>query len=97
MLNLNKKILNTIFKNREEELYKNTYKSKIVNKNKNEKYYELINNIKNLKLKNDEDYKEIINCMDNYLELINRENAYLNERFYKSGFKDGMNLVLECM
>ena len=46
MFNLNKKMLDFILENKEEEIYKRTYKSKVVSKNKTEKYHELINNIK---------------------------------------------------
>lgn len=83
MFNLNKKMLDFILENKEEEIYKRTYKSKVVSKNKTEKYHELINNIKNLKLKNEE-YINIINYLNQYLELVSQENIYINEKFYKT-------------
>lgn len=96
MFNLNKKMLDFILENKEEEIYKRTYKLKVVSKNKAEKYHELINNIKNLKLKNEE-YINIINYLNQYLELVSQENIYINEKFYKTGFKDGTNLIIECI
>lgn len=89
-------MIDFILENKEEEIYKKSYKSKITSKNRTEKYNELINNIKNLKLKNEE-YLNIINYLNQYLELVNQENASINEKFYKTGFKDGTNLIIECI
>lgn len=53
--------------------------------------------IGSLNLENKEDNKKIIDCIEDYIELINKDNAILNEKFYKNGFKDGVNLLIECI
>lgn len=92
---MNQKILNKIFQAREEKLYENTYNSQTLRKNKYELYNKIINSIKDLH--NNVENNKIIHNIDDYIELINRENTYINEKFYKNGFKDGISLMWECM
>ena len=57
----------------------------------------MIDYIENLKLQNSLENKKIIELVKKYIEYLNTENAYLNEKFYKNGFKDGLNLIMECI
>lgn len=88
-------MLNTILEVKEEKLYIRKKNKKTRNRNK--KYYEMIDYIENLNLKSSLENKEIIRLIEKYIEQINVENCYMNEKFYKNGFKDGVNLVMECL
>ena len=92
---MKKSILNTILEAREEKLCARNYK-KVKNRNRNKKYYEMIDYIENLSLKSSFENKEIIRLIEKYIEQINIENLHMNEKFYKNGFKDGVNLTIEC-
>lgn len=88
-------MLNTILEVKEEKLYIRKKNKK--KRNRNKKYYEMIDYIENLNLKSSLENKEIIRLIEKYIEQINVENCYMNEKFYKNGFKDGVNLVMECL
>lgn len=87
-------MLHTILEAKEEKLYARNNNKK---RNKNKKYYEMIDYIENLNLQSSFENKEIIRLIEKYIEQINIENSHMNEKFYKNGFKDGVNLALECL
>lgn len=90
-------MLHTILVAKEEKLYARNNKKKSQIRNKNKKYYEMIDYIENLNLQSSFENKEIIRLIEKYVEQINIENLHMNEKFYKNGFKDGVNLALECL
>lgn len=90
-------MLHTILEVKEEKLYARNNKKKSQNRNKNKKYYEMIDYIENLNLQSSFENKEIISLIEKYIEQINIENLHMNEKFYKNGFKDGVNLAFECL
>lgn len=63
--------------------------------NLNEKYNEILENIRNIPIKEEEKVK-LTQKIDEYIEINNYRNAYFNEKYYKEGFKDGMQLKIEC-
>lgn len=92
-------ILKIIFQSREDELVKLDKKDKDFIKrdesNKKKKYYYLNNqldkipyNLKNIK-------ESIVKYLEDYIESINYENAYFNEKYYLNGLKDGIKLMNE--
>lgn len=63
--------------------------------NRNKKYYYLQNLIEEIpnglcKIKD-----SISKAIEEYVETIDYENAYFNEKYYLNGLKDGMKLVNE--
>lgn len=92
-------MLNKIFETRENDIAEITDKDKEFFKKEkidlNEKYKEILDIINNIPLNKNEKVK-LIETIDEYLENNNYRNAYFNEKYYKEGFKDGMQLKMEC-
>lgn len=40
---------------------------------------------------------EIRDSLESYIDKVNVIDSYENEKFYKIGFADAMNLVFECI
>lgn len=91
------KILNSIFKEREEKLHTRTEEDKKeildISKKYPANYEEILSIINNLPENIEKD--NIITKFDNYCMKENLITAYENEKFYKIGFCDGIRTVLE--
>lgn len=91
-------ILDSIFKEREENIYYSKDESKKIQKIKNEntmshtKFAEVIKNLppnfKNCR-------ENILDALDKYSDRENLIQAYDNEKFYKIGFCDGIKMILD--
>lgn len=92
-------ILNSIFVEREEELYaerENESEDIIAIKEKYDMDYEkLINKIKNLPPHFNNTREGIIKALDEYMIRENLIMVHYNEKFYKAGFCDGIRVILE--
>ena len=94
-------LLDTIYREREDSLYQHT---KIDNENIIEltknlpiTYEDLLVAIKNLPPHSNNTREFILERLEGYLKRQNSLAAYDNEKFYKSGFCDGVQLVLEAL
>ncbi|MCI8548743.1 MAG: hypothetical protein HFJ38_07680 [Bacilli bacterium] len=91
--------MTTLFESREENLYslteKDKEKIKELTKN-NDNYEKLFGLLENL-LNSPNNLEKVRNSLDSYIDKINIIGAYENEKFYKIGFSDAINLVLECV
>lgn len=92
-------MLNKIFEIRENEIASINNKDKEFfrkeNINLNEKYNEILKIVTNIPVKEEEKVK-LVEKMQEYIEINNYRNSYFNEKYYKEGFKDGMQLKIEC-
>lgn len=92
-------MLSKIFEIRENELASINNKDKeFLKKEKidlNETYKQLLEIINNIPL-NEKERVKLIEKIDEYIEINNYRNAYFNEKYYKEGFKDGLQLKIEC-
>lgn len=91
-------ILNELFSSREEficaitDYDKNKIKELIKD---NDTYEILLSRIE--KLSNDEKTKnEIKDSLESYMDRVHSISSYENEKFYKIGFADAVNLMFEC-
>lgn len=88
-------ILSNIFDNKEEQLYAKIEKYKKIEMNKSKKIsYDIINQKLEDNLPNCEDIKKYI---EEYFNQENLISSYENEKFYKEGFSDAIQLILECI
>ena len=98
---MNNSLLDTIYKEREDSLYQNTNTDteniKEINKNNPITYEDLLVAIKNLPPHFNNTREFILERLEGYLKRQNSLTAYDNEKFYKSGFCDGVQLVLEAL
>ena len=94
-------IVSELFHEREDKIYNRTIEEKkqlkqLLNKN-NEDYENIliaINNVPKAFIETRELLKQNI---DTEIETLNRINGYDNEKFYKIGFCDGINLIIDCL
>ena len=63
--------------------------------NRNKKYYYLQNLIEEIPNSLCKTKDSISKAIEEYVETIDYENAYFNEKYYLNGLKDGMKLVNE--
>lgn len=94
-------LLDTIYREREDSLYQHT---EIDNKNIEEitknlpiTYEDLLVAIKNLPPHFNNTREFILEKLEGYMERQNSLTAYDNERFYKNGFCDGIQIILEAL
>ncbi len=94
-------LLDTIYREREDSLYQHT---KIDNENIKEitknlpiTYEDLLVAIKNLPPHFNNTREFILERLEGYMERQNSLTAYDNERFYKNGFCDGIQIILEAL
>lgn len=93
-----KRVLDYLFESREENLCalteKDKQKIKSLTKNNDsyDKLFEIIEDLSN----NSEKLEEVRDSLDSYIDKINIIGAYENQKFYKIGFSDAINLILEC-
>ena len=90
-------MLKIIFEAREEDLARLDEEDEIFmdkdEANRNKKYYYLKNQIENISDNSNETKNEIIKTIEEYVEVIDYENAYFNEKYYLNGLKDGFKLL----
>ena len=96
MYNVEKTVLDELFKSREENLcvISESDKEKIKRLvTKNDTYKMLLDKID--KLSDDEKAKQLVkDSLDSYIDRINVIGSYENEKFYSIGFMDAVHLVL---
>ena len=99
MYNVEKNVLDELFKSREENLcaISESDKEKIKRLvTKNDTYKMLLDKID--KLSDDEKAKQLVkDSLDSYIDRINVIGSYENEKFYNIGFMDAINLIFECI
>lgn len=99
MYNVEKTVLDELFKSREENLcaISESDKEKIKRLvTKNDTYKMLLDKID--KLSDDEKAKQLVkDSLDSYIDRINVIGSYENEKFYSIGFMDAVHLIFECI
>lgn len=92
---INNNILTIIYNNKFKSIYKNSiYKNQISDKQKN-KYIDILYAIDNIPPCFNSTRKNIKSKVDTYVKSVKEADYYKNECFYKSGFTDGCNFMLE--
>lgn len=98
---VNNSMLDLIYSKREDSLYQfsenDEEKIKEIDKNNPITYNDLLVAIKNLPLHFNNTREFILERLEKYMERENSLVAYDNERFYKSGFCDGVQMMLEIL
>ena len=92
-------VLNQLFVSKEENIYAlNEYdKKRIKELTKNNDTYQMLLD-KLDELSNDDIAKaKVKDSLESYIDKVNVIGSYENEKFYKIGFADAMNLVFECI
>lgn len=94
-----KEVLDNLFESRETNLYALTEedKKKIENLTKNNDTYEKLFNIIEELSSDTNKLEKVRDSLDSYIDRINIAGSYENEKFYKIGFSDAINLLLECV
>lgn len=92
-------ILKLIYQAREEELASLNTEDKIFmdkdEANRTKKHYYLKKQINKIPFSLNNIKDNIIKCVEEYVETIDYENAYFNEKYYLNGLKDGIKLMSE--
>lgn len=98
---INNSMLDLIYKEREDSLYQyDAYDKEEIKKMTVENpitHEDLLVAIKNLPPHFKNTRKLIIEKLEGYIERQNRLIAYDNEKFYKNGFCDGVQMMLEIL
>ena len=92
-------VLNQLFVSREENICAITERDKkrIKELTKNNDTYQMLLD-KLEELSNDDIAKaKVKDSLESYIDKVNVIGSYENEKFYKIGFADAMNLILECI
>lgn len=94
-----KEVLDNLFESRETNLYVLTEedKKKIENLTQNNDTYEKLFNIIEELSSDTNKLEKVRDSLDSYIDRINIASSYENEKFYKIGFSDAINLILECI
>lgn len=92
-------VLNDLFVSREENICAITENDKkkinLLTKD-NDTYQMLLDKIE--EISNDDISKsKVKDSIESYIDKVNVIGSYENEKFYKIGFADAMNLILECV
>ena len=92
-------VLNQLFVSKEENICALTeYDKKRIRElaNDNDTYQMLLDKLE--ELSNDDISKsKVKDSLESYIDKVNVIGSYENEKFYKIGFADAMNLVFECI
>ena len=92
-------VLNDLFVSREENICALTeYDNKRIKEltKENDTYQMLLDKLE--ELSNDDISKsKVKDSLESYIDKVNVIGSYENEKFYKIGFADAMNLVFECI
>lgn len=92
-------ILNDLFVSREENICALTEfdKKRIKELTKNNDTYQmLLDKIEDIST-DDISKSKVRDSLESYIDKVNVIVSYENEKFYKIGFADAMNLILECI
>ena len=92
-------ILNQLFVSKKENLCAlNEYDKKRIKKltKGNDSYQMLLDKLEEI-LNDDISKSKIRNSLESYIDKVNIIGSYENEKFYKIGFADAINLILECI
>lgn len=94
-----KEVLDNLFESRETNLYALTEedKKRIKNLTKNNDSYEKLFNVIEELSSDTNKLEKVRDSLDSYIDKINIAGSYENEKFYKIGFSDAINLILECV
>ena len=92
-------VLNQLFVSKEENICAlNEYDKKRIKEltKDNDTYQMLLDKLEDLS--NDDILKsKVKDSLESYIDKVNVIGSYENEKFYKIGFADAMNLVFECI
>ena len=92
-------VLNQLFVSKEENICAlNEYDKKRIKEltKDNDTYQMLLDKLE--ELSNDDISKsKVKDSLESYIDNVNVIGSYENEKFYKIGFIDAMNLIFECM
>lgn len=89
-------VLSKIFEQQEEDIYKFTAEEKEKNLKKYNYYSNIYTSIENIP----DAFIEttgIKTSIENYLEILSDLQGIENKKFYKRGFSDAINLILNCI
>ena len=93
------KILKIIFEAREEELAKLDQEDEMFmgkdEANRNKKHAYLQKQLEKIPYNLNKIKDSILKSIEDYVETIDYENAYFNEKYYLNGLKDGIKLMSE--
>mgnify|MGYP003518837164 FL=1 len=91
-------LIDSWYNNRAENLYilNDVDKKKIEEITKGEDTYQIIAD-EISKLANKDDKEKILEKIDKHCNKLVNIGGYENEKFYKVGFIDGINLIIECI
>lgn len=92
----NKDILDELFKQRENEIYSIKYNERKVLSQSNNEYNDIFIAINNIPNGFTETRSNIQSSITKYLEKLNEFQGMENEKFYKEGFSDAINLIFDC-
>lgn len=92
----NKDILDKLFKQRENEIYNIRKKERKIVTQYNKEYNDVFVSINNIPNGFTETRNNIQNTITKYLEKLNEFQGIENEKFYKEGFSDAINLIFGC-
>ena len=92
-------VLNQLFVSKEENICAlNEYDKKRIKEltKDNDTYQMLLDKLEDL---SDDDISKskVKDSLESYIDKVNVIGSYENEKFYKIGFIDAMNLIFECM
>lgn len=60
--------------------------------NRTKKLNKLICELENLEFKSDDEKKSILKLVEDYVDSIDCQNSYFNEKYYFEGLKDGFEI-----
>lgn len=92
-----KDIIGMILEQRSEGLYNTTITEKNLTQKQSENYANIYTAIDNVPDAFVETKKGIENSIEKYLEILNEIQGIENEKFYREGFSDAIQLILECI
>lgn len=92
-------ILNDLFVSREENICAITEidKKRIKELTKNNDTYQMLLDKLDELSNNDIAKVKVRDSLESYIDKVNVVGSYENEKFYKIGFVDAMNLIFECI
>lgn len=90
-------VIDSWYNTRAEDLYilNNVDRKKIAEITKEDTYQKIANEIS--KIAKEDDMERILEKIDKHCNKLINIGGYENEKFYKVGFMDGINLIIECI
>ena len=90
-------LLNELFRTREDSIYNFTDNERKLLSKKSKDYSNIYIAIDNIPDGFIETINGIKTSIENYIETLNEMQGFENEKFYKEGFSDAIQLILECI